>query len=79
MTKSVPKQIMDAVPSDSVLVEAFHGETWNDGGSWHSAIFKLPDGNLLRVKMESDYHPNILRVETVREVSVTTKRYEVVK
>jgi hypothetical protein len=74
-----PKELIAAVPNGSTLVEYYHGSTWNDGGAWHTAIYKLPDGTLCRVKMESDYRPNDLIVEQVREVIQTFTVYEAVK
>lgn len=73
------KQIVGSVPLGSFLIETHSGPTWNDGGTWYSAIFKLPDGTFRRVNMESNYLPDVLKVEEVREVSVTTTRYEAVK
>jgi hypothetical protein len=68
----LPKQLTDAVPSGSNIWLYRSGSTWNDGGAWHSAIFKLPDGTFRRVKMESDYCPDAITVEDVRE-AVETK------
>lgn len=79
MSDMIPKQMIAATPEDSVLIEAFHGSTWNDGGMWHTAIFLDPDGLFWRVKMETDYLPDDLVVEQVRQVEVRTTHYEVVK
>ena len=79
MSDTPPKQIIDAAPEDSVLIEARSGSTFNDGGSWHTAIFLDPYGEYWRVRMETDYRQNDLVVERVREVETRTIHYEVIK
>jgi hypothetical protein len=76
MSDDLIKRLHEAVPLGSFLIEQYHGSTWNDGGAWYTAIFELPDGTLRRVQMESDYQPDVLKVEEVRKVSVTTTHYE---
>lgn len=75
---NVPQNMLDLMPEGASLVYHKTGETWNDGGRWHTIVYRH-EGRLFRVRMESDYAPHRLVTQEVVEVVKRVTTYEVKK
>lgn len=57
---------------DLVVLDHSTGSTWNDGGAWNYTVVSV-GGQIIGIKMESDYRTDDLRV--VKLKAVPTVRY----
>ncbi len=51
----------------AVLVYHRSGPTWDDGGAWHRIVARMTDGTHVSIKMESDYAPDVLIIEPLKQ------------
>lgn len=63
--------LIGAVYGGEEIVEFKSGSTWNDGGSWNTAIVKA-GSRFWRVHMPSDYQSQSLDIDEVEIVMVPT-------
>jgi uncharacterized membrane protein len=72
---NVPQNMLDQMPDGASLVYHRTGETWNDGGRWHTIVYRV-NGQFFRVRMGSDYVPDRLTTEEVVEVITPIVTYK---
>ena len=55
-----PNDMLAAMPAGAVAIEHRTGETWNDGGHWHTLVARLPDNTHILIAMDSDYNGDLV-------------------
>jgi len=55
-----PKDMLAAMPAGAVAIEHRTGETWNDGGHWHTLVVRLLDNTHIIITMDSDYNGDMV-------------------
>lgn len=57
------------------VVQSLSGKTYNDGGSWNTWVYEMPDGTFTKVHQPTDYRPEI-EITKVQRKERTVVTYE---